>query len=208
MFGGISTSICTWSGHISASTILTPFLLHSMLKIFAMSWRNAPYATFLRNFGANTIWYLQFHLGQFTRNYTQTTKRGLLTTKQAEYQAPGKCGIFSLFCCPGFPKGLSLWHTTLLAKCSVLYALSALLRKCGCRRGGQGHFYGRKAGLWLRGVEPQAQDWFRQQTGRIWKPPSLIPRRTSGQNVPNLWTHSQKSKQIFLSKLEWAGKPF
>ena len=68
-------------------------------------------------------------LGQFTRNYTQTTKRGLLTTKQAEYQAPGKCGIFSLFCCPGFPKGLSLWHTTLLAKCSVLYALSALLRK-------------------------------------------------------------------------------
>ena len=33
---------------------------------------------------------LHFVLGQFTRNYTQTTKRGLLTTKQAEYQAPGK----------------------------------------------------------------------------------------------------------------------
>ena len=124
-------------------------------------------------------------LGQFTRNYTQTTKRGLLTTKQAEYQAPGKCGIFSLFCCPGFPKGLSLWHTTLLAKCSVLYALSALLRKCGCCRGGQGHFYGRKAGLWLRGVEPQAQDWFHQQTGRIWMPPSLVLRRTMGQSVPD-----------------------
>ena len=54
---------------------------------------------------------------------------GLLTTKQAEYQAPGKCEIFSLFCCLGFPKGLTPWHTTLLAKCSVLYALSALLRK-------------------------------------------------------------------------------
>ena len=26
-------------------------------------------------------------------------RNGLLTTKQAEYQAPGKCGIFSLFCC-------------------------------------------------------------------------------------------------------------
>ena len=26
----------------------------------------------------------------------------------------------------GFPKGLAPWHTTLLAKCSVLYALSAL----------------------------------------------------------------------------------
>ena len=69
---------------------------------------------------------LVFGLGQFTRNYTQTTKRGLLTTKQAEYQAPGKCEIFSLFCCLGFPKGLAPWHTTLLAKCSVLYALSAL----------------------------------------------------------------------------------
>ena len=33
---------------------------------------------------------LALALGQFTRNYTQTTKRGLLTTKQAEYQAPGK----------------------------------------------------------------------------------------------------------------------
>ena len=49
-------------------------------------------------------------LGQFTRNYTQTTKRGLLTTKQAEYQAPGKCKIFSLFCCAGFPKGHPLAH--------------------------------------------------------------------------------------------------
>ena len=91
--------------------------------------------------------YFAGELGQFTRHYTQTTKRGLLTTKQAEYQAPGKCEIFSLFCCQGFPKGFAPWHTTLLAKCSVLYALSALLRKCGCRRGGQGHFYGRKTGL-------------------------------------------------------------
>ena len=38
----------------------------------------------------------------------------------------------------GFQR-VSLWHTTLLAKCSVLYALSALLRKCGCHRKGQGH---------------------------------------------------------------------
>ena len=53
---------------------------------------------------------LAVNLGQFTRNYTQTTKRGLLTTKQAEYQAPGKCEIFSLFCCPGFPKGHPLAH--------------------------------------------------------------------------------------------------
>ena len=42
---------------------------------------------------------------------------GAADNKQAEYQAPGKCGIFSLFCCQGFPKGLAPWHTTLLAKC-------------------------------------------------------------------------------------------
>ena len=141
MFGGISTSICTWSGHISASTILTPFLLHSMLKIFAMSWRNAPYATFLRNFGANTIWYLQFHLGQFTRNYTQTTKRGLLTTNKGWISSTGKVRNIQPVLLSGVSKGgnAPIWHTTLLAKCSVLYALSALLRKWGCRRGGQGH---------------------------------------------------------------------
>ena len=39
---------------------------------------------------------------------------------------------------------------------------------------GKGIWNGRKTGLWLRGVEPQAQDWFHQQTGRIWKPPYLV----------------------------------
>lgn len=36
---------------------------------------------------------------------------------------------YRLFCCPGFPKGLAPWHTTLLAKCSVLYLLSRLAGK-------------------------------------------------------------------------------
>ena len=79
------------------------------------------------------------HLRSVYKELHADHETGLLTTKQAEYQAPGKCEIFSLFCCPGFPKGCPLWHTTLLAKCSVLYALSALLRKCGCRWGEQGH---------------------------------------------------------------------
>ena len=65
-----------------ASTIFTPFRLHNALKIFVISCFNLPYIIFRRNFGANTMWYLQFHLGQFTRNYTQTTKRGLLTTNK------------------------------------------------------------------------------------------------------------------------------
>ena len=68
---------------------------------------------------------LAFALGQFTRNYTQTTKRGLLTTNKAEYQAPGKCEIFSLFCCPGFQRG-TLWHTTCLQSV-VCYTLC---RRC------------------------------------------------------------------------------
>ena len=107
----------------------------------------------------------------------------------------------------GFQR-VSLWHTTLLAKCSVLYALSALLWKCSCRRVGKHIWSSGKTGLWLRGAETQAQGWFRQQTGRIWKPSSLFPRWTSKQNVPNLWTHSRKSGRVFLSKLKWAGSHF
>ncbi|CCL67174.1 Exodeoxyribonuclease V alpha subunit (modular protein) [Clostridioides difficile E7] len=39
---------------------------------------------------------------------------------------------YRLFCCPGFPKGCPLWHTTLLAKCSVLYLLAWLTGETGC----------------------------------------------------------------------------
>ena len=42
-----------------------------------------------------TFYYFRWILGPFTRNYTQTTKRELLTTKKADDQAPGKCEIFS-----------------------------------------------------------------------------------------------------------------
>ena len=62
IFGGISTSMCTWSGHISASTIFIPFQLHSVLSISPIARRFSPKNTFLRNFGANTMWYLQFQL--------------------------------------------------------------------------------------------------------------------------------------------------
>ena len=62
----------------------------------------------------------------WTRTQKADRETGCGQQIKAEYQAPGKCGIFSLFCCQGFPKGLAPWHTTLLAKCSVLYALSAL----------------------------------------------------------------------------------
>ena len=140
-------------------------------------------------------------LGQFTRNYTQTTKRGLLTTKQAEYQAPGKCEIFSLFCCPGFPKGLSLWHTTLLAKCSVLYALSALLRKCGCHQGGQGHLKRQenRAVIAWRGA---ASARLVSSADRAYmKTPVLLP-------MPDFGTKCFELVDILPQKLKWAGSHF
>ena len=108
----------------------------------------------------------------------------------------------------GFQRGLPL-GTRLCLQSVVCYTLCRRCRENAVAVGeGKGIWSGRKTGLWLRGVEPQAQGWFRQQTGRIWKPSSLVLHRTSGQNVPNLWTHSRKSRRIFLSKLKWAGSHF
>ena len=60
--GGILTSIWMWSGHASASIISTPLYSHNFLIILPISDFICPYITCLRYFGANTIWYLQFHL--------------------------------------------------------------------------------------------------------------------------------------------------
>ena len=65
-------------------------------------------------------------LGRFTRNYTQTTKRGLLTTIKAEYQAPGKCEIFSLYLLSGVSKGAP-FGTRLCLQSVVCYTLC---RRC------------------------------------------------------------------------------
>ena len=50
-----------WSGHTSASMIRTPFHSQSCRSIFPISALFSQKNTFLRYFGANTIWYLQFH---------------------------------------------------------------------------------------------------------------------------------------------------
>ena len=49
-----------WSGHTSASTIATCLNSQSFLRIFPISILFCPKNSFLRYFGANTIWYLQF----------------------------------------------------------------------------------------------------------------------------------------------------
>lgn len=55
IFGGISISMWMWSAHTSASIILFPFQLHSVLRMLPISLLFSPKNTFLLYFGANTI---------------------------------------------------------------------------------------------------------------------------------------------------------
>ena len=78
-------------------------------------------------------------LGQFTRNYTQTVKRTADNKIKAEHQAQESARCSACFVVRGFQRGLPLGTLLCNAKCSVLYALSALPWKCRCRRGGHGN---------------------------------------------------------------------
>ena len=69
---------------------------------------------------------VDMQLGQFTRNYTQTTKRGLLTTKQAEHQAQESARCSACFVVRGFQRGLPL-GTRLCLQSVVCYTLC---RRC------------------------------------------------------------------------------
>ena len=61
ILGRILTNICMWSGHTSPSIISTPFHWHNCLNISLIAWRFSSKNTFRLYFGANTMWYLQFH---------------------------------------------------------------------------------------------------------------------------------------------------
>ena len=151
-------------------------------------------------FKTNIMWYLQLHLVQLTRNYTQTTKRGFWQQIKIEYQAPRKCEIFSLFCCPRVPNEVPLWHTALLAKYSVLYALSALPWKCCCRRGEQEHLkqQGNRTVIAWRGATSAG---LVSSADRAYRK-TLASRRTMGHKVSRIDSPTHKSKWIFLSKLK------
>ena len=69
-------------------------------------------------------------LGQFTRNYTQTVKRTADNKIKAEHQAQESARCSACFVVRGFQRGLPLGTLLCNAKCSVLYALSALPWKC------------------------------------------------------------------------------
>ena len=110
---------------------------------------------------------------------------------------------YRLFCCPGFPKGCPLWHTTLLAKCSVLYLLAWLTGETGCGAscapfapaGKQAEF------LWM-GMNKKS-GWFQRTAAGIWKPRPSSYAPTCGQNVPKLWPHSRKSSRTAGNRQGW-----
>ena len=84
-----------------------------------------------------------------------------------------------------FPKGFPLGTRLSLGKSSVLYALSALLRKCGCHRGGQGHLKQQENRTVIAWRGAASAGLVSPADRAYMKAPSLVPRRTSGQNVPD-----------------------
>ena len=71
-----------------------------------------------------------------------------------------------------------------VAKCSVLYALSALLRKCGCRRGGQGHLKRQENRAVIAWHGAASAGLVSPADRAYMKAPSPVLCRTMGQSVP------------------------
>ena len=62
----------------------------------------------------------------------------------------------------GFPKGTPLWHTALLAKCSVLYLLSRLAGKMRVSPDGNAHFARQENGQVFADGDEQKPGRFRE----------------------------------------------
>ena len=84
----------------------------------------------------------------------------------------------------GFQRGLPLGTRLCVAKCSVLYALSALLRKWGCRRGGQGHLKRQENRAVIAWHGAASAGLVSSADRAYMKAPSLVLCRTVGQSVP------------------------
>ena len=83
---------------------------------------------------------------------------------------------YRLFCCLGFPKGFPLGHTTLLAKCSVLYLLAWLTGETGCGALCAPFAPAGKQAEFLRDGNEQKIGLFSENGGRYMKAP--VPRPT------------------------------
>ena len=147
---------------------------------------------------------LYITLGQFTRNYTQTVKRAADNKRR---YAPGEGSIPPVLL-SGVSKGAPLWHTTLLAKCSVLYALSALLRKCGCHRGGQGHLKQQENRTVIAWRGAASAGLVSPADRAYMKAPVPCPTPDFGTKCPELVATLTKKQTDFSLKIEMGGKPF
>lgn len=79
---------------------------------------------------------------------------------------PQFCGAHRLPDKTGVPKGASLWHTALLAKCSVLYLLSRLTGKMRVSPDGNTHFARQENGqVFANGNEQKAGRFREWQQG-------------------------------------------
>lgn len=72
------------------------------------------------------------------------------------------CGMYRLPDKTGVPKGASLWHTALLAKCSVLYLLSRLAGKMRVSPDGNTPFARQENGQVFVNRNEQKSGWFRK----------------------------------------------
>ena len=109
----------------------------------------------------------------------KAARSGLLTTNGD--MRPGR-GSISPFCCGGIQRGQSLFlHTTLcVAKCSVLYALSALPLQMSLPSGRAMTFEAAGKQAVLAGREAVSVGLFSPADWAYMKPPSLVPRLDFG----------------------------
>ena len=100
-FGGIDTSIWTWSGIGCPSHTLLSFCCAKSLKASPRYFLSWPYSTFLRYFGIQTIGYLQSHFVCF--KLCMLYIKNLLSVNFERFTESGGFLIFQELSNPGSP---------------------------------------------------------------------------------------------------------
>ena len=141
-------------------------------------------------------------------DFCSTDTAGGLDNKKRRY-APRGGVAYRLFLW-GFPKGATPPFGTRLceAKCSVLYALSALLRKWGCRRGGQGHLKRQENRAVIAWHGAASAGLVSPADRAYMKAPVPCPTPDFGTKCPELVDTLTKKQTDFPLKIEMGGKPF
>ena len=117
---------------------------------------------------------------------------------------------YSVFFVVGVSKGASLWHTTLLAKCNVLYALSALLRKWAFHRERQGDLQQPESGaVFVAGEAANAGPIASADRACVKSPVLRHPAHIGAicPEVPCLWSWVPEVEQQLMNSKWKCGKP-